>query len=131
MNEPMIKLPTDLPTGDPGLKITSNALGHLRRSLEKASKKPMGIRVGVKKAGCSGYEYVLEYAYPENQKPVDYAFTVDEITVLVDKEIYLKFFKGGTVMDFRKEGINEGLQFDNPNVGNQCGCGESFTLTDE
>ncbi|MGD9591273.1 MAG: HesB/IscA family protein [Candidatus Berkiella sp.] len=131
MNEPKMQLPADLPAQDPGLKITSSALNHLRRSMEKAQKKPLGVRIGVKKAGCSGYEYVLEYAYPQSQKPLDYAFIAEDVTVLVDKDIYLKFFKGGTVMDFRKEGINEGLKFDNPNVGNQCGCGESFTLTDE
>lgn len=127
-----MQLPTDLPASDPGLKVTQNALSHIRRSVEKAqSPKPIGVRVGVKKAGCSGYEYVLEYAYPQSQKDLDYAFKIEDVTVLVDKEIYLKFLKGGTVMDFRKEGINEGLQFDNPNVGHQCGCGESFTLTDE
>ncbi len=132
MNELKMQLPTDLPASDPGLKVTQNALSHIRRSVEKAqSPKPIGVRVGVKKAGCSGYEYVLEYAYPQSQKDLDYAFKIEDVTVLVDKEIYLKFLKGGTVMDFRKEGINEGLQFDNPNVGHQCGCGESFTLTDE
>ena len=124
--------PADLPERDPGLQITESALSHIRRSIEKASSpKPMGVRVSVKKAGCSGYEYILEYAYPDKQTAVDFAFTVDNVTVLIDKEIYLKFFKGGTVMDFRKEGINEGLQFKNPNVGHQCGCGESFTLADE
>ena len=51
--------------------------------------------------------------------------------MLIDKEIYLKFFKGGTVLDFRKEGLKQGLQFENPNVAHQCGCGESFTLEDE
>ncbi len=126
-----MQLPADLPAQDPGLKLTMSALIHLRRSMEKAKKKPIGVRVGVKKAGCSGYEYVLEYAYPESQNTLDFAFKVDDITVLIDKDIYMKFLKGGTVMDFRKEGINEGLKFDNPNVGNQCGCGESFTLTDE
>ncbi len=132
MNELKMQLPIDLPASDPGLKVTENALSHIRRSVEKAqSPKPIGVRVGVKKAGCSGYEYVLEYAYPQSQKDLDYAFKIDDITVLIDKEIYLKFLKGGTVMDFRKEGINEGLQFDNPNVGHQCGCGESFTLSDE
>lgn len=132
MNESKMQLPTNLPASDPGLQITQAALNHIRRSIEKASNpKPMGVRVGVKKAGCSGYEYVLEYAYPQMQREVDFAFKLENVTVLIDKEIYLKFFKGGTVMDFRKEGINEGLQFENPNVGQQCGCGESFTLTDE
>lgn len=125
--------PINLPQNDPGLSVTPNALNHIRRSIEKSSSetKPIGVRIGVKKAGCSGYEYVIEYAFSHAQKPLDYAFTFDDVTVLVDKEIYVKFLKGGTVMDFRKEGINEGLAFDNPNVANQCGCGESFTLVDE
>jgi iron-sulfur cluster assembly protein len=125
-----LQKPTDLPTQDPGLQLTQSALDHVRRKLDKSGKKPYGIRLGIKKAGCSGYEYVLEYAY-EGPKPLDFCFTYDEVNVLMDKEVYLKFFKGGTVMDFKKEGINEGLAFDNPNVAHQCGCGESFTLVDE
>lgn len=123
----------DLPIGDPGLKMTSSALEHIRKSLfkVKALDQPVGLRVGIKKAGCSGYEYQLEYAFANSQKPLDYIFTFEDITVLIDKEIYLKFLKGGTTVDFRKEGINAGLAFDNPNVANQCGCGESFTLVDE
>jgi iron-sulfur cluster assembly accessory protein len=122
-----------LPLQDPGLSITDAALSHMQRSVEKSRGTPpaIGIRVGVKKAGCSGYEYVLEYAYPNSQRDIDYVFTAEKILILIDKEVYLKFFKGGTVLDFKKEGINEGLQFENPNVGNQCGCGESFTLVDE
>lgn len=124
--------PNDLPENDPGLTLTDAALVHIQRSIEKMrSPKPMGIRIGVKKAGCSGYEYVLEYANSESQRSLDYAFGFKDIIVLIDKEIYLKFFQGGTVMDFKKEGLNEGLQFDNPNVANECGCGESFTLVDE
>lgn len=124
---------THLPENDPGLKISDAALAHIRKNIEKAStaNKPIGIRVNVKKAGCSGYEYILEFAYSESEKPLDIAFTFEEITVLIDKAVYQKFFKGGTLMDFRKEGMKEGLMFENPNVANQCGCGESFTLVDE
>lgn len=125
----MIQNPRDLPTSDPGLKVTESAISHLHKTLDKATPKPIGIRVGVKKAGCSGYEYILEYAYEE--RAMDFVFICEGISIFIDKEIYLKFFKGGTVMDFRKEGLKEGLQFENPNVGNQCGCGESFTLVDE
>ncbi len=122
----------DLPQEDPGLSVTSSALQHIRRSIQKTPDPklptPMGLRVGVKKAGCSGYEYTLALAYPTQQSNLDFTFHFDEIAILVDKEIYLKFLKGGTIMDFRKEGMNEGLAFDNPNVAEQCGCGESFTL---
>lgn len=121
-----------LPNNDPGLSVTPTALQHIRRSLEKAAaQNPIGIRVGVKKAGCSGYEYILETAFSDSKKEFDYVFSFDDVAVLIDKEIYLKFLKGGTVLDFRKEGLKQGLQFENPNVANQCGCGESFTLEDE
>jgi len=118
-----------MPEQDPGLQLTDNAIQYLKRALnKKIEPKPSGIRVNVKKAGCTGYEYQIEYAYPETQNVLDFVFEFENMLVIIDKEIYLKFFKGGTVMDFRREGINEGLHFDNPNVGHQCGCGESFTL---
>lgn len=123
--------PSDLPQSDPGLTVTPEALEHIRRSLAKMAKNAVGIRVGVKKAGCSGYEYTLEAAFSDSTKPIDYVFTFDDMTVVIDKEIYLKFFKGGTVVQYQKEVMKEGLHFENPNVGNQCGCGESFTLIDE
>ena len=117
---------------DPGLQVSEGALAHIRRSLSKMQQqKLLGIRVGVKKAGCSGYEYVIEPAPENSQRPFDLIFTFDEISVLVDKEIYYKFLKGGTVLDFQKEGLKEGLEFKNPNVAHQCGCGESFTLVNE
>ncbi|MCS5711032.1 iron-sulfur cluster assembly accessory protein [Candidatus Berkiella aquae] len=123
-----------LPNNDPGLSVTEAALQYIRRSLHKTeseSPKAIGIRVGVKKAGCSGYEYILEAAFADSLKSLDYVFSFDDVSILIDKEIYLKFFKGGTILDFRKEGLKQGLQFENPNVAHQCGCGESFTLEDE
>jgi len=125
--------PIDFPITDPGLSVTSQALAHIRRSLQKtaSSKNPIGIRVGVKKAGCSGYEYVLEYAYSDSQQPWDFVFTFEEVAILVDQEMYWKFLKGGTTLNFYKEGVKEELSFQNPNVAHQCGCGESFTLIDD
>lgn len=126
------QMPNDLPQADPGLKVTPEALAHIRRALAKSGDpKATGLRVGVKKAGCSGYEYVLGLSHPESTKPIDYVFQFDDLQVVIDKETYHKFLKGGTVMDFRKEAMKEGLHFENPNVGHQCGCGESFTLNDE
>ncbi len=114
---------------DPGLTMTPEAQKHVRQSLAQSQdSRAIGIRVGVKKAGCSGYEYVLEYAYEGSTSELDYEFKFDDLIVVVDKETYLKFLSGGTVLDYRREGLNEGLKFDNPNVANQCGCGESFTL---
>lgn len=126
-----VSQPNSLPKNDPGLSVTPEALVHIRHSLEKTAKDAIGIRIGVKKAGCSGYEYVLEAAFADSAKAIDYVFTFDDMTVLIDKEIYLKFMKGGTVVAYHKEVMKEGLHFENPNVGHQCGCGESFTLIDE
>jgi len=122
--------PSSLPNGDPGLQLTQNAIEHFERIL-KNKEQYVGIRVSVKKAGCSGYEYVLTLAKEIDLNEMDYIFQHEHFNIIVDKEIYLKFMKGGTTLDFQKEGINEGVKFDNPNVGHQCGCGESFTLANE
>jgi len=117
---------------DPGLQLTPAAKAHIARSLAKVTQYPvMGIRIGVKKAGCSGYEYVLEAAKQGSERPFDHVFAFETLHILIDKEIYYKFLKGGTVIDFKKEGLKEGLAFNNPNVAHQCGCGESFTLVGE
>lgn len=116
--------------------ITSEAEQYLTQARLKSNQgSAIGIRVGVKKAGCSGYEYILEYVYPEDLKEdsaeLDFVFEQGEAKVIIDKEIFKKFFKGGTTLDYRKEGLNEGLKFDNPNVSSECGCGESFNLASD
>ena len=84
----------------------------------------VGLRLGVKTTGCSGMAYVIEFAdqIDENDK----VFTDKGINVLVDPKslIYLD----GTELDYTKEGLNEGFKFNNPNVKDSCGCGESFTV---
>lgn len=119
-----------VPETDPGLRLTDTATSHIKASLKLSVKKALGIRISVKKAGCSGYEYVLEYTY-DKPKEHDFVFEYDEFCIVIDQEIYMKFFKGGTIIDFKEEGLKQGLHFDNPNVANQCGCGESFTLVNE
>ncbi len=125
----MTQMPNQLPGNDPGLILSDAVQKHLTKLLQ--GKDLLGIRLGIKKAGCSGYEYVLEFAKESQLTAFDFLFRFDDFSVVIDKEIYLKFFKGGTQMDYSKEGINEGIKFDNPNVEHQCGCGESFTLVDE
>lgn len=123
---------TEVPKGDPGLKVTLKAASHIQSALKETQKESaIGIRVNVKKAGCSGYEYVLEYATSNSIGDMDFVFNDQGVTVVVDKEIYLKFLKGGTILDFFEEGLNQGLKFNNPNVGSECGCGESFQLVED
>ena len=83
-----------------------------------------GIRIGVKTSGCSGLAYVLEFV--DDKDPSDTVFETDGVRVFVDPKslVYLD----GTIVDFAREGLNEGLEFRNPNVAGECGCGESFTV---
>lgn len=108
------------------LTLTPAAIQYLQPLLAEMPEA-IGIRIGVKKAGCSGYEYFLEYA--QETRLLEKVFTHSGVTVLVDGEIFEKFLKG-TEIDFTTEGLNQGLQFNNPNVEAKCGCGESFALKD-
>ncbi len=116
--------------GDTGVGLSASAYAHIQKSLKLAKTSDvLGIRLGVKKAGCSGYEYVLAYLYQKDlNSVVDIILTYDDFKIAVDSEIYCKFLKGGTVIDYAKEALKEGLKFNNPNVSAECGCGESFTL---
>jgi iron-sulfur cluster assembly protein len=78
----------------------------------------------VKTSGCSGLAYVLEFV--DQAEPEDAFFESDGVKVFVDAKslVYLD----GTIVDFAREGLNEGLEFRNPNVAGECGCGESFTV---
>lgn len=84
----------------------------------------VGIRLGVKTTGCSGLAYVLEFV--DAPDSTDKVFHQHGIDVYVDPKsmVYLD----GTELDFVRSGVNEGLQFTNPNSAGECGCGESFKV---
>jgi iron-sulfur cluster assembly protein len=106
-----------------GLTITAAAAEHVGSQLVSRGKG-LGIRVGVRTSGCSGMAYVLEFVDEETTD--DQVFEGHGVKVYIDPKslVYL----AGTELDFVKEGLNEGLQFRNPNVAGECGCGESFTV---
>ena len=106
-----------------GLTITEAAAGHVSSQLA-ARGKGLGIRVGVKTSGCSGMAYVLEFV--DELAGEDQVFEGHGVKVFVDPKSLV--YIDGTELDFVKEGLNEGLQFRNPNVAGECGCGESFTV---
>lgn len=85
-----------------------------------------GIRLAVKTTGCSGLAYVLEYVdtYEADNTMINYAHS--DFAVLVDKKsaVYLD----GMIVDYVREGLNEGFKFNNPNERDRCGCGESFRV---
>lgn len=86
--------------------------------------KGVGLRLGVKTSGCSGMAYTLEFV--DEAKPEDTSFESRGIRVFVDPKSLV--YIDGTELDFAKEGLNEGFKFNNPNVKDECGCGESFTV---
>lgn len=105
------------------LTITDNAAKRVNDYLKNRGKG-IGIRVGVKTTGCSGLSYNLEFVDSINSN--DKSFENNGIKIIVDDKslIYLD----GTELDYAKEGLNEGFVFNNPNVKDKCGCGESFTV---
>jgi iron-sulfur cluster assembly protein len=84
----------------------------------------VGIRLGVKRTGCSGWAYVVDYADKAAGEEVE--FEARDVRVFVDPE-HLKLIDG-TEVDFVKRGLNEAFCFRNPNVKGECGCGESFSV---
>lgn len=90
----------------------------------KSRGRGIGLRLGVKTSGCSGMSYVLEFV--DELDHDDVTFEDKGVTVVIDKKslIYLD----GTTLDFVKEGLNEGFKYINPNVKDECGCGESFNV---
>ena len=84
----------------------------------------VALRFGVKKTGCSGYAYVVNYA--DEVGSADVVFEDSGVKVIVDPESLR--YVDGTEIDFVKQGLNEAFRFRNPNVRGECGCGESFNV---
>jgi iron-sulfur cluster assembly protein len=105
------------------ISLTPSAVERVRNYLEKRGSG-LGLRVGVRKTGCSGYAYVIDYA--DAIEDDDVVFEEDGIKVVVNSES-LELIDG-TEVDFVKQGINEAFKFRNPNVKGECGCGESFSV---
>lgn len=105
------------------ITLTESATDRVKTFLEKRGKG-IGLRLGIKTSGCSGLSYMLEFVDTLNED--DQVFEQHGVKVIVDTKslVYLD----GTQLDFAKEGLNEGFKFTNPNVKDECGCGESFNV---
>ncbi len=105
------------------ITLTDTAANRIKTFLDNRGKG-LGLRLGVKTTGCSGMAYVLEFVDELNEE--DMVFENQGVKVIIDKKslVYLD----GTQLDYVKEGLNEGFEFNNPNVKSECGCGESFNV---
>ncbi|HWZ48104.1 MAG TPA: iron-sulfur cluster assembly protein IscA [Herbaspirillum sp.] len=103
------------------ITLTEKAAKHISRYMERRGKG-IGLRLGVRTNGCSGLAYTLEYA--DELAVEDQVFESHGVRVFVDPKSLP--YIDGTELDFAREGLNEGFKFQNPNVKNECGCGESF-----
>jgi iron-sulfur cluster assembly protein len=103
--------------------LTEKAAQHVQRYLQKRGKG-VGLRFGVRTTGCSGLAYKLEYV--DVADPQDQVFESHGVKVFVDLKSLT--YIDGTELDFAREGLNEGFKFHNPNVKDECGCGESFRV---
>ncbi|MFL0805901.1 MAG: iron-sulfur cluster assembly accessory protein [Oceanobacter sp.] len=112
------------PHASTNVSMTDAAITHIRKMLGKQDSK-QGVRLGVKKSGCSGFKYEIELVdQPDND---DQSIQVaDDLTLFIaaDAQAYVR----GTVIDFTREGLNSTIKFDNPNAKDLCGCGESFSV---
>jgi iron-sulfur cluster assembly protein len=87
----------------------------------------LGLRFGVKKVGCSGWQYIVDMAKEINSD--DSVFDLDGIRVVIDQNSLP--IVSGTEIDFKREGLNANFAFNNPNMTAACGCGESFSVERE
>lgn len=106
-----------------GITLTAAAADRVRSFLEGRGQG-VGLRLAVKTTGCSGMAYVMEYADVIEED--DVVFEDHGVKLLINPKslVYLD----GTELDYAKEGLNEGFKFNNPNVKDMCGCGESFNV---
>ena len=105
------------------IHLTDAASAQIRKAISSRGKG-LGLRVGVKKVGCSGFAYTFDYADAVGEG--DLTFASGDAQVVVASE-HLKFLEGAT-LDFAREGLKQFFRVENPNVKNTCGCGESFSI---
>jgi iron-sulfur cluster assembly protein len=105
------------------ITLTDSAADRVRTYLAKRGTG-IGLRLGIKKTGCSGYSYLVNYA--DEVGDDDVVFSIDDVNVIVDKQS-LEIIDG-TEIDYVREGLNEAFKFRNPQSVGECGCGESFSI---
>lgn len=105
------------------ITLSDPALERVRNFLARRGTG-VGLRLGLKKTGCSGYAYTVNYADEINAD--DVVLDIEDVKVIVDKESFELI--DGTEVDYVREGLNEAFKFRNPKATGECGCGESFSF---
>lgn len=108
------------------MTLTPTAVEHLRALAAPTAAAPQGrlIRIGVRNKGCAGLSYHLEYVSPDEVGKFDEVVQQDSVQVLIDSKALFSII--GSVMDWKEDTLNAKFVFDNPNIKEACGCGESF-----
>jgi iron-sulfur cluster assembly protein len=105
------------------IRLTESAAKQVQGQLNKRGSG-LGLRLGVRESGCSGYAYVIDFA--DKLEGNDTVFEEHGVKVIINEDSLS--FLDGLELDFAREGINSAFKFNNPNVTDACGCGESFTV---
>jgi iron-sulfur cluster assembly protein len=105
------------------ISVTEAAARKIKQNIQRRGSG-VGIRIGVRTTGCSGLAYVLEYVDRVNEE--DTVFTSQDVSVIVDAKSLP--ILGNLDVDYVRQGLNEGFEFNNPNERDRCGCGESFRI---
>ena len=105
------------------ISLTAAAADRIQKFIGSRGRG-MGLKLGVRKTGCSGFAYVVNYA--DEVAPQDLVFEDRGVKIFVDPESLPLI--DGTTVDFVKQGLNEAFRFQNPNIKGECGCGESFAV---
>ena len=105
------------------ITLTESAAKHVQKAISSRGHGE-GLRLAVKTSGCSGMAYVMEFV--DDVGPEDQVYESHGVKVVVDPKSLI--YIDGTELDFTREGLNEGFKFNNPNVKDECGCGESFNI---
>ena len=106
------------------MSLTDAAADRVRHLVSTREGPVLGLRIGVRKGGCSGMAYTMEFA--AEKEPLDEVVDDKGATVLIDAKALM--FLIGTEMDYVESKLQSGFVFNNPNEKGRCGCGESFTV---
>ncbi len=106
------------------MTLSQGAANQIKTLLAKRGRDSLGIRIGIRSGGCSGFKYFVEYA--DAKGPYDEVLTEKGVTVLIDPKALMYLI--GCEMDYMEEQFKSGFTFTNPNEKGKCGCGSSFSV---